>query len=119
MDKALTVRFICLEGTKLAIEMGEAKWVDKGAVMAVSMFVLWPLAITAVVGIYRQKQLPKKIIAVADAYLGKENRMDSAQENAFLSELTEKINAISHSTTVQKIVAESDKIMLIVSKLIR
>lgn len=45
--------------------------------------------------------------------------MDSAQENAFLSELTEKINAISHSTTVQKIVAESDKIMLIVSKLIR
>lgn len=68
MDKALTVRFICLEGRKLAIEMGEAKWGDKGAVMVVSMFVLWPLAITAGVGIYRQKKLPQKIIDVADGY---------------------------------------------------
>lgn len=42
MDKAITVRFIKQSFHLVCMEIGEAKWADKGAAMAVSMFVLWP-----------------------------------------------------------------------------
>lgn len=72
MDKALTVRFILLDDGKVSIDIGEKKWADKGAVIAVSMFVLWPLAISGGIGIYKQKKLSSKIICIIDEYC--ENR---------------------------------------------
>ena len=34
-------------GDTLTVEIGAGKWIDKAAVGTVSMFVLWPLAVTA------------------------------------------------------------------------
>lgn len=113
MDKALTVRFMHLGDNKVSIEIGEAKWADKGVVMAVSMFILWPLAITATAGIYQQKKLPQKIIRVVDKYLGKE-------EDTYLIEDDKKENDILDSMTVEKLVVNSQKILpRILGKLIR
>lgn len=73
MDKALTIRFVSSNQENIIIEFGEAKWADKGAVMLVSMFVLWPLTITSGVGMYHQGILPQKIKSVIDEYLGEDN----------------------------------------------
>ena len=70
LDKAITVRLTVLQNKQAVnVEIGEAKWGDKAAVLAVSMFVLWPLAITSAFGIYQQKQLPQKIIGAIQEYL--------------------------------------------------
>ena len=39
------------------------------AVMAVSMFVLWPLMLTSGYGIYKQKKLPENIRKVLEEYV--------------------------------------------------
>lgn len=67
MDKAIEVR-LSQEGQRLVVEMGNAKWADKAVVMAVSMFVMWPLAITSGVGIYKQNELFAEIKTVIDQY---------------------------------------------------
>ena len=70
LDKAITVRFNVLHGgNTVNVEIGEAKWGDKGAALAVSWFFFWPLAVTSAVGIYQQKQLPQKIINLIQEYL--------------------------------------------------
>lgn len=45
------------KGNDLEVKVGGGKWLDKAAVMGVSMIVLWPLLITATVGSFRQKAL--------------------------------------------------------------
>lgn len=67
MDKAIEVR-LSQEGQRLVVEMGNAKWADKAVVMVVSMFVMWPLAITSGVGIYKQNELFAEIKTVIDQY---------------------------------------------------
>lgn len=56
MDKALTIRFT---------ESGSTA----AAVMAVSMFILWPLTLTSGYGIYKQKKLPGNIRKVLEEYV--------------------------------------------------
>lgn len=68
MDKAISVKLFAKDGI-LTVEIGEAKWIDKGAVMTVSMFVLWPLAITSGIGMYKQAKLPEKIFTCIRDYL--------------------------------------------------
>ena len=48
-------------GGNLTAEIGAGKWIDKGAVGVVSMFVLWPLAVTASFGAWEQIRLPDRI----------------------------------------------------------
>ena len=48
-------------GDTLTVEIGAGKWLDKAAVGTVSMFILWPLAITAGFGAWEQMQMPEKI----------------------------------------------------------
>jgi hypothetical protein len=45
----------------LTVEIGAGKWIDKAAVGTVSLFILWPLAITAGMGAWEQMKLPQKI----------------------------------------------------------
>lgn len=45
----------------LNVEIGGGKWIDKAAVGTVSMFVLWPLAITAGFGAWEQAKMPERI----------------------------------------------------------
>ena len=67
MDKAIEVR-LSNEGQRLVVEMGSAKWADKAVVMAVSTFMLWPLAITSGIGIYKQNELFEQVRVVIDRY---------------------------------------------------
>ena len=61
LDKAITVTISPITESLISVDIGEGKWTDKGVTMVVSMFVLWPLAVTSGVGMYNQAQLPKKI----------------------------------------------------------
>jgi hypothetical protein len=45
----------------LTVEIGAGKWVDKAAVGAISLFILWPLAIPAGMGAWEQMKMPDKI----------------------------------------------------------
>jgi hypothetical protein len=45
----------------LTVEIGAGKWVDKAAVGTVSLFILWPLAITAGMGAWEQMKMPDRI----------------------------------------------------------
>jgi TIR domain-containing protein len=45
----------------LTVEIGAGKWIDKAAVGTVSLFLLWPLAITAGMGAWEQMKMPDKI----------------------------------------------------------
>jgi hypothetical protein len=57
-------------GDTLAVEIGAGKWLDKAAVGTVSMFILWPLAITAGFGAWEQMQMPEKIFDFIGNRLG-------------------------------------------------
>lgn len=59
MSSALNV-VLRQSGTELTVEIGAGKWIDKIGAGAVSMLVLWPLAVTAAWGAWRQSQLPKQ-----------------------------------------------------------
>jgi hypothetical protein len=48
-------------GDTLTVQIGSGKWVDKAAVGTVSLFILWPLAITAGFGAWEQMKMPEKI----------------------------------------------------------
>ena len=47
----------------LVVEIGAGKWIDKAAVGTVSMFILWPLVLTAGYGAWEQMKMPDKIFA--------------------------------------------------------
>lgn len=47
----------------LKVEIGAGKWVDKAVAGTVSMFVLWPLAVTAGFGAWEQMKMPDKIFS--------------------------------------------------------
>lgn len=61
LDKVISVKLSPIGNDFFSVETGEAKWIDKGVALAVSYFVLWPLALTSGFGIYKQKTLPDKI----------------------------------------------------------
>jgi ribosomal protein L37E len=48
-------------GDTLTVQIGSGKWVDKAAVGTISLFILWPLAITAGFGAWEQMKMPEKI----------------------------------------------------------
>jgi len=48
-------------GRELAVEIGAGKWLDKAAAGVVSLFVLWPLAVTAAFGAWEQSNMPNRV----------------------------------------------------------
>lgn len=60
MSTSLNVLFI-QSGDTLTVEIGAGKWVDKAAAGAVSLIILWPLAITAGFGAWGQMKMPERI----------------------------------------------------------
>ncbi len=71
LDRTTTVRITPISDTHVNIDIGEGKWVDKGIAMTVSLFVLWPLAVTSGVGMYKQSKLPAKIMnAITNSLYG-------------------------------------------------
>ena len=68
MSTALSIHFDHVNG-QLKVHIGEGKWMDKVATGGISMFVLWPLAVTTAVGVYSQMKLPDKIFNFIDAII--------------------------------------------------
>ena len=60
MATSLNIVFHQLDDT-LTVEIGAGKWIDKAAVGTVSMFILWPLALTAGFGAWEQAKMPEKV----------------------------------------------------------
>jgi hypothetical protein len=60
MSTSLNILFQQL-GDTLTVEIGAGKWIDKAAAGTVSMFILWPLAVTAGIGAWEQAKMPEKI----------------------------------------------------------
>ncbi|NOY63290.1 MAG: TIR domain-containing protein [Gammaproteobacteria bacterium] len=60
MATALNILFHQEDNT-VTVEIGAGKWLDKTAVGTVSLFILWPLAVTAGIGAWQQIKLPDKI----------------------------------------------------------
>jgi TIR domain len=48
-------------GNTLMVQIGAGKWIDKASAGTVSLFILWPLAITAGIGAWEQAKLPERI----------------------------------------------------------
>lgn len=61
MATSLNVAFHQGEDDTLTVEIGAGKWVDKAAVGAVSLLILWPLAISAGFGAWEQMKMPDNI----------------------------------------------------------
>ena len=60
MSTSLNIVFHQADET-LTVEIGAGKWIDKAAVGTVSMFILWPLAVTAGFGAWEQMKMPEKV----------------------------------------------------------
>ncbi len=69
MDKAITVKINKFGGNQAAVDIGSAKWTDKAGIMALSMFILWPLTVTSGIGMYKQGKLPGEIKNAVLQYL--------------------------------------------------
>lgn len=119
MDKAITVRFSKDSTNNVTVEIGEAKWGDKAAVMAVSMFVLWPLTVTSGIGLYKQSKLPQKIKSVLDGYFCEDTSMEKLSGPETNTKIYDSISEVANSSGGQRIIAHADKIMLAISKMIR
>ncbi len=50
-------------GEEMKVTVGEGQWLDKAIVGTVSVFVLWPLAITAGIGAWQQNQMPDRVLS--------------------------------------------------------
>jgi hypothetical protein len=61
MATSLNIVFHPEQEDMLTVEIGAGKWIDKAAVGTVSLFILWPLAITAGIGAWEQMQMPDNI----------------------------------------------------------
>jgi serine/threonine protein kinase len=59
---------------ELIVEIGAGHWMDKAAVGAVSLFVLWPLAVTAAIGAWSQMKLPEQIFTRIEEQLNRNRR---------------------------------------------
>lgn len=62
---AITVYFTVINDM-INVTIGEGQWADKIGAGAVGWFVAWPLAVTAIVGALRQKNLPDDIFDVIE-----------------------------------------------------
>lgn len=63
MKLATTVE-LTVNGAQLNVTLGEGQWADKLGAGAVGIFLLWPLAVTAGIGAYKQKKLSSEIFEV-------------------------------------------------------
>lgn len=56
-------------GDTLTVEIGAGKWIDKAAAGTVSLFILWPLAVTAGYGAWEQMKMPERVFDFIGARL--------------------------------------------------
>ena len=69
MSTAVHIVFHQVENT-VNVEIGSGRWLDKAASGALSLIILWPLAITAGIGAWQQMKLPGRVFGYLAEYLG-------------------------------------------------
>ncbi|MCR5175439.1 MAG: zinc-ribbon domain-containing protein [Anaerovibrio sp.] len=69
LGKALQVQIIPSGDSDVLVNIGIGKWADKVGAAGVGILLFAPLAITAGVGAYMQKQLPDKVFACIEKYI--------------------------------------------------
>jgi hypothetical protein len=70
MSTALNIVFRMTDG-RLMVEIGAGRWMDKAAVGTVSIFILWPLAVTAGIGAWQQMKMPERVFEQIAGYLSR------------------------------------------------
>lgn len=60
MSTALNV-LLSHHGSALTVEVGAGRWIDKAAAGTISIFILWPLMVTAAIGTWNQIKMPEKV----------------------------------------------------------
>jgi hypothetical protein len=70
MSTALNIVFRFADG-RLLVEIGAGRWMDKAAVGTVSIFILWPLAVTAGIGAWQQMKMPERVYEQIGSYLSR------------------------------------------------
>jgi len=68
MAQALTTQLVPQEDN-LVVEIGGAKWVDKGVATGIGLLILWPTLITAGIGAWQQSQLDDRAFEVIERYI--------------------------------------------------
>ncbi len=96
LSTALNV-VIRLNGADLMVEVGAGRWIDKAAVGTVSMFVLWPLALSAAFGAWQQMKMPERTFAAVTDYLGSPRNV-----TVFFDAALEKVQAATEKVQVPK-----------------
>jgi len=61
-------------GDELTVEIGAGQWLDKAAVGAVSLLVLWPLAVTAAIGAWNPMKMPERVFGHISDLLSRQSR---------------------------------------------
>ena len=69
MDREITVKIDKTTDNESLVEIGKSKWLNRAAAFTVSIFVLWPLAVTSGVSSVKQALLPKEIKREIARYL--------------------------------------------------
>lgn len=94
MSSALNV-VLRQNSSTLSVEVGAGKWLDKAAVGAVSLFVLWPLAVTTAWGAWRQSQLPKQTYEFIQKFI---DMKGSAQYTSYAQSSSSQTSPTADST---------------------
>lgn len=68
MNNALTT-VLTAEGEHIGVEVGGAKWADKGVAAGVGLLIFWPTLVTAGVGAYQQTQLQSQVWQFIDRHI--------------------------------------------------
>ena len=69
MSAVSTLKLARVNNDDVFVETAGGQWLDKAAVMSVSMIVLWPLFITSGIGMILQNQTTQKLRKLALQYL--------------------------------------------------
>jgi serine/threonine protein kinase len=70
MSTALNI-ILDQQGDDLTVEIGAGQWFDKAAAGVVSLFVLWPLAVTAAIGAWNQMKMPQRVFDRVSEFLAR------------------------------------------------
>jgi serine/threonine protein kinase len=94
MSTALNVVLRQAEG-QLVVEIGAGRWIDKAAVGAVSLFILWPLAVTAAIGAWEQMQFPQRIFQRIEQFLQQGRTTGAAPQAAGSEEIYARLEKLA------------------------
>ena len=68
MAQALTIQMVP-QDDNVVVEIGGAKWMDKGVATGIGLLVLWPTLVTAGIGAWQQSQLDDRAWEIIESHI--------------------------------------------------